>query len=311
MQTENKRTKLNKDDFLESPFSHSKSSFQSIRIQISRNTLLAILFSLLIHALFLFFLAPVIDFTPPSAPLPTKLEVSLAPPTPVKALKKNKKKKSAKNKIVKEVQPEPKVLVQKPVENKRSDFAVPKPPIKPSPTPVPVQNPEPVTNNTVAEAPTDMASYIKAQQAKRQAQEADAARQNAEALAREMAPSLAQAREERIKNNFKNGTNGIFEITSFSPRRAAFTFKGWINDYSSARRESYEVEAGAGEDIRLVMIRKMISLIREHYDGNFKWQSQRLGGLITMSARPEDSEDLEDFMMKEFFGSNYKNAVGF
>lgn len=304
MQIENNQTKLlNIDDFLESPFSHSKSGGQLIRIHISRNTLLAVLFSLLIHALILFFLAPMIDFTPPSAPLPSKLEVSLAPPMPAKVVKKNQ--------IVQEAQPKPKVFAQKPVEHKKSDFAIPKPPIKPSHNPIPVQNQEPATNNTVAEAPTDMASYVKAQQAKREAQEADATRQNADAATREMTPSLAQMREERIKNNFKSGTNGIFEITSLSPRYAAFAFKGWTNDYSNARREAYEVEASNGEDVRLVMVRKMISLIRDHYQGDFNWQSQRLGRTVVQSARIEDSEGLEDFMMREFFGSNYKNAVGF
>jgi hypothetical protein len=67
------------------------------------------------------------------------------------------------------------------------------------------------------------------------------------------------------------------------------------------------VEAGRGEDIRLVMIRRMIAIVREHYDGDFDWISNRLGRTVTLSARPADNAALEDFLMKEFFGNNYKN----
>lgn len=56
------------------------------------------------------------------------------------------------------------------------------------------------------------------------------------------------------------------------------------------------------------MIKKMISLIRRHYDGDFNWESQRLGREVVKSARPEDSAELEEFMMMEFFGTNYKNT---
>ena len=56
------------------------------------------------------------------------------------------------------------------------------------------------------------------------------------------------------------------------------------------------------------MIKKMISLIRQHYKGDFNWESHRLNRTIIMSARIEDSEGLEDFMMAEFFGRNYKTS---
>jgi hypothetical protein len=198
----------------------------------------------------------------------------------------------------------PKVMTQKPSrDTKPADFSVPEVLAAKQPT----SEPPPPIETKPNDAPTDMASYIKAQQAKRNAQEADAGRQNAEAVAREVGPNQEQIRDERIKNNFKNGTNGIFEITSLSGRHAAFSFKGWTNDYSNARRESFEVEASTGQDVRLVMIRKMISLIRRHYDGDFNWQSERLHREIVKSARLEDSAELEEFMMMEFFGTNYKN----
>lgn len=109
------------------------------------------------------------------------------------------------------------------------------------------------------------------------------------------------------KNNLKSGTNGIFEITSKSARRATFAFKGWTNDYSNAKLQYFEVEASTGQDIRLLIIRRMIALIREHYQGDFTWESHRLGRSVTQSARLEDNAGLEDFLMMEFFGTNYRN----
>lgn len=276
-----------------------------IRINISRNTLIAIVFSLLIHALVLFVILPHINFDNAAAPQSTALEVSLVPPvTPKLEIP-----------VLPEPEPEPvkpepkviksppKVMTQKPSKNtKPADFSVPEVIATKEPTP----EPQPPIETKPNDAPTDMASYVKAQQAKRNNFEAEAVRQNAEAVAREVGPSQEQIRDERIKNNFKNGTNGIFEITSLSGRHAAFSFRGWTNDYSNARREAFEVEASAGQDVRLVMIRKMISLIRRHYDGDFNWESQRLGREVVKSARPEDSTELEEFMMMEFFGTNYK-----
>jgi hypothetical protein len=152
-----------------------------------------------------------------------------------------------------------------------------------------------------------MMAYVNAKRQQRLAMENDAAKQNAEAVAKEQGPSAEQVREQRIKDNLKVGTNGIFEITSLNSRHAGFSFRGWTSDYSNARREAFEVEAGVGQDIRLLVVRKMIVLIRQHYQGDFNWESQRLGRVVIQSARPEDNAGLEDFMMMEFFGTYYKN----
>jgi hypothetical protein len=47
-------------------------------------------------------------------------------------------------------------------------------------------------------------------------------------------------------------------------------------------------------------VRRMIELIREHYQANFSWDSHRLGRVVTLSARKEDSVGLEDFLLNEF-----------
>ena len=286
-----------------SPFSKSQRGDRLIRINLSRNTLIAIIFSLLIHGLILLIVVPQINFDNAAAPEPQAIEVSLAPPKSAQVIEPKppeKQQEVPKEKRPKVIKATPKVITQKPNRYSKPTFTVPKVLTTPKPSPevAPPQD----------SAPTDMASYVKARQAQRQATEADAAKQNVDAVAREAGLSESKIRDEHIKNNLKNGTNGIFEITSLSSRRAAFAFRGWTNDYSNARRESFEVEASPGQDVRVLMIRKMITLIRQHYQGDFNWDSHRLGRVEVKSARLEDSANLEEFMMMEFFGPNYKTA---
>lgn len=292
----------------------ANSGDQHFNIRISRNTLLAIIFSLLLHAL-VFFAVPQIKFdTPPSAPA-TAIQVSLAPPIiPTQVIEPIQEPQQPSAEPLPQLIPPspvpkvPKVITQKALPDKKPSFVVPQ-----SPEPKPELNTRPLKEPQAKESPveqqyTDMASYVKAMQAKRLDAEAVAAQINAEAAARERGPTEAQLREERIRKNLKYGTNGIFEITSMGQRNATFAFRGWTNDYLGSRREFYEVEASGGQDIRLIMIRRMIALIREHYDGNFNWESHRLGRSLVLSARPEDGAGLEDFLMMEFFGSNYKST---
>jgi hypothetical protein len=290
----------NFDEFLAQALRLSSVQGKSISINISRNTLIAIALSLLIHAIFFFFL-PSIQFDEPPASPATTIEVSLAPPKATSVLE------AIPEVIPEPVKPQP---VVKPVKQPKVIAKAPKPLSKPEFTvPEPTPEPKPPTKEPVLDPAKfpDMASYMKAVQASRKGAAYDAARQNAEAIASQRGPSEEQLRDERIKNNFKSGTNGIFEITSKSSRHATFVFKGWTNDYSNARLQYFEVEASTGQDIRLSIIKRMIALIREHYQGDFTWESHRLGRSVTQSARIEDNAGLEDFLMMEFFGSNYRN----
>jgi len=285
-----------------------------IRINISRNTLLAVLFSLILHAV-LFFVVPAIKFDDSAAKPAQAIEVSLAPVRlPTKVLEPEapaqpvvqKPAEPPKKPVTK--QAKPKVATPKPVENRKSDFTLPDTPkVKPELDTRPNREPA-IKEPPVEQQYTDMASYVRARQAQRQNADAVAANVNAEAAARERGPTEAQMRDERIKRNLNTGTNGIFEITSLGARNATFAFRGWTNDYSTSKRQFFEVEANNGEDVRLLMIRRMIALIREHYQGNFNWESHRLGRSVVQSARPEDNAGLEDFLMMEFFGSNYKTT---
>lgn len=285
--------RTDQSDFYLTPLNRALMPRVWLRIQVERNTLLAIVFSLLVHGLILFLALPQLNLDS-AALASTTIQVSLAPPPaeapppPVELPKPPKKPKPISR---------PKVMTQKP-SSKPSDFNLPE--VAPSPAPSAPVAP-------AKDQPVDMMAYVNAKRQQRLAMENDAAKQNAEAVAKEQGPSAEQVREQRIKDNLKVGTNGIFEITSLSARHAGFSFRGWTSDYSNARREAFEVEAGVGQDIRLLVVRKMIVLIRQHYQGDFNWESQRLGRVVIQSARPEDNAGLEDFMMMEFFGTYYKN----
>ncbi|OGV76670.1 MAG: hypothetical protein A3I83_02930 [Methylotenera sp. RIFCSPLOWO2_02_FULL_45_14] len=309
----------NFDGFLSGKALKSVHGDRFIRINMSRNTLIAIVFSLLLHALILFVALPKIQLDNASATLPRAMEVSLSPPKPaatvIEQTPVEEPIEPTKEPIARVDKPaiaKPRIMAQKPtpkiIKSEKPSFTVPVELVKPQPALNPQLAKEPVLKELQPEDFPDMQSYVKAMQARRNASETNAAQQNAEAVARERGPSEEQVRDERIKRNFQTGTNGIFEITSLSSRNATFAFRGWTSDYSSSKRQFFEVEAKSGQDVRLVMIKRMIALIREHYQGDFNWESHRLGRSVVQSARPEDNAGLEDFMMMEFFGSNYKSS---
>ncbi len=179
------------------------------------------------------------------------------------------------------------------------------PPVPPEPVPRPVL---PLNlERSIEPAPTDMLSYVNAKRARRQAEEMAIAR-SAENSIRQ--PSADEVRLANVRRNLQpGGTNGIFQILDIQPRTARFSFRAWMSSDSNPRRETITVDAGPGEDIRLAIIRRMIGLIRIYNSGDFNWESQRLGQVVVMSAREEDTLQLEDFLMREFFSVGIKNRA--
>ena len=272
----------------------------TLQINISRNTLIAVCFSILLHLLLLLWLKPTIllpdgaqgkpqpitvTLNAPIKPAAPQAEAVVEPPPPV-------------------AQPhpaKPKPVRSRPQKTQPDVMAVEKAaPDAIAKAPAPASTPEPEPEA----APTDMMSYVKAAQAKRQAAENYAAQINADAAARERQPTEEELRTAAIKRNLEqSGTNGIFQILSKTDRSAVFAFHGWKRDFSYNRREVVQVDAAPGEDIERLVIRRMIKLIREHEQGYFTWESYRLGRTVTLSAKPEDNAGLEDFLIQEIFGS--------
>jgi hypothetical protein len=100
-----------------------------------------------------------------------------------------------------------------------------------------------------------------------------------------------------------DGTGGVFTITRMGVSSAEFAFNGWNRAGRGRWREYIQVEAQPGGDIERAVVRRMIALIREHYNGDFRWDSYRLGRTVVLSAAPQDNAGLEEFLMREFFGT--------
>jgi hypothetical protein len=96
-------------------------------------------------------------------------------------------------------------------------------------------------------------------------------------------------------------SGGIFEIRRMGVFDAEFLFYGWNKDINRRMSQVIEVKLGNNSDIRIAIVRRMIALIREHEREDFSWQSQRLGRVVTLSARLADTPGLEEFFMREFF----------
>ena len=253
-----------------------------LNIRISRNTSIAILISLLIHALVLFFVLPQLlkpngGFPPPKA-LTITLNQNKSQSSPKDNASKQKTKHVKSN--ANDTTPPP-VIASKSEPNNIPTQALPRPPES--------------SKQNQAEQATDMMSLINANRQRRQAEEQSAS-------AKDRGAPIEDQRDAAIKRNLaQEGTNGIFQIRYIGLHTGQFSFKGWKNNYNNARLETFDVQAKGSESIQLAIIRKMIAIIRQEYSGDFQWESQQLGRAVTLSARLEDSAELEQFLLKEMF----------
>jgi hypothetical protein len=248
------------------------------------------LVSVILHALV--FSIPVQKAAPPITNAPGPMSVVInSPEAPVTA------------EIVPPPQPQPTARPAPTVIARRAPTArepptVPKAPQE-TPTPEPVPTP-----------PVDMLAMIEARRAQRRAAESAAARGPPSAENREM--SKEEAASASLNRNLqtlagREGVGGVFQVIRIGPRTGEFAFNGWRPDSQRKWREVIEVDAGTGGNVELTMVKRMIELIRTHYSGDFNWESYRLQRVIILSARKEDQEGLEDFLMREFFGPQVLN----
>jgi hypothetical protein len=237
--------------------------------------------SVLAHLLLLAFLPASPPPLPASAAQPP-MQVVIATPQPAATLP----------------EPTPPEAVPRPVER-----PVPRPPTvaRPRPTAPPTPRPDAAPAEAPTKAPSeppavDMMAAIEARRASRRAAEAG-----------RNAPPAPNVAEDAASRNLKTltggeGVGGVFEILEKGTRRGTFAFNGWRPEARGKWRTVIEVDAGLGGNLELAMVRRMIELIREYYSGDFRWESHRLDRVVTLSARPQDTAGLEEFMMREFFG---------
>lgn len=157
---------------------------------------------------------------------------------------------------------------------------------------------------TPAPPDMDMSTMLAAARERRQAAEDSAVRENAAARAAEQGPSANDIARENIafqEHRGSGGTNGVFEIVSKGPRVAMYIFRGWTTDARHSRSQTITVDAGRNGDVEKAIVDSMIALIRQYYSGDFNWQSQRLGRIVSLSARQADTAGLQAFLLREFF----------
>ncbi len=157
---------------------------------------------------------------------------------------------------------------------------------------------------------SDLSSYIEARRRSRGAPPPSAAQGNAsnappaeadiERRNRIVAANLASNPTPTFGYDPRSG-GGIFQITRIGSSEAEFIFNGWNKDIGRNIKQRIEVRIGDNADIRIAIARRIIAIIRESETGDFSFLSLRLGYRTTLSARPADNAELEDFMMREFF----------
>jgi type IV secretory pathway VirB10-like protein len=171
---------------------------------------------------------------------------------------------------------------------------------------LPHEKPAPVVQAEPKPAPPppemDISQYIEARRRARgapspsePAEESESARGNRIALA-----NIAAANG-RSKGDDRNETGGVFSISNKTFRSADLKFRGWNPNFKRRWLQQIQVEQGTEVDIETAIVKKMIELIRKEKTGDFEWDSHRLQRVVTMSARVQDTAELQAFLFKEMF----------
>jgi len=182
---------------------------------------------------------------------------------------------------------------------------------QPSATPsLPAPPPAAAPRSPAVPIEGDLASYVEAKRRARGEQAAAASQDDApnagpaedqnERRNRIIAANLAAADTPAFGYDPKNG-GGIFQLQHVGYDDAEFYFAGWNKDIGRRAKQLIEVRTGENSDIRIAVVRRMISIIREHESGDFVWLSAGRTRQTVLSARPSDNAKLEAFMMREFF----------
>ena len=206
-------------------------------------------------------------------------------------------------------EPQPPPVESVPVPPAPTPTPAPRPAPRPAPKAIPAPTPPPVAvapreapaplplPPPIPAPPVDMLAAVEARRAQRRALESEQAR----APPSDKPPSDAATRNLATLSG-QEGVGGVFQVLRIGTRTGEFAFNGWRPSGRNQWREVIEVDAGLHGNVQVAMIKRMIQLIRTHYSGDFYWESHRLGRVVMLSAKEEDNEGLEDFMMKEFFG---------
>jgi type IV secretory pathway VirB10-like protein len=178
---------------------------------------------------------------------------------------------------------------------------------KEKPVEVVKAEPKPVT----PPAEPDLQSYIEARRKARGAPSPSdqPAEESEDARANRIAMANIAAANGRSRGDDRNETGGVFSISNKTFHSADLKFRGWNPNFKRRWLTQLTVEQGTEVDVETAIVKKMIELIRKEKTGEFQWDSQRLQRVVTMSARPQDTAELQAFLFKEMF-PDYRPGPG-
>jgi type IV secretory pathway VirB10-like protein len=161
--------------------------------------------------------------------------------------------------------------------------------------------PKPKEETKAPPQEVDMQAYIEAQRKKRgapaqtdQAEESEATRGTRNALANIAAINGRGGQD-------PNETEGMFDIKNKTFNSADIKFKVWNSNFKRRWLTSVTVERGSEPDIETAIVKKMIEMIRKETKGDFTWRDERTDRVYVLSARPEDTQELMNFLYKQMF----------
>ncbi|AIY42202.1 hypothetical protein LT85_3044 [Collimonas arenae] len=267
--------------------------------------IVGVLISILFHAVGIWYLLTQLPIELPSTPAPGNMgtvSITLAP-APTNAPKPQVKTPPAKPKTA----PAP----AKPRKTTPRTAQIRKP-ITPV-APETVVTPQPDAPKYAESVQEDFSSHIQAARERREAAQAQERAMEGDNSPSEDAPQspndIARANIQAQRgwmgiDKAKNG--GIFEVRDKTPFRANLVFHGWSTDNNRNATQYIPVERGADVSIEMAIVNKMIEMIRKKTQTDIPWRSQRLGRVITLSARLKDTDELQQFLMREMF---YQDAA--
>jgi hypothetical protein len=160
--------------------------------------------------------------------------------------------------------------------------------------------PQPKEETKLQPDETDMAAYIeKRRQARGARSEQPAEESDAQRGMRNAMANIAAINGRGGQD--PNETGGVFSVTNKTFSRADVKFRGWNPNFKRRWLTAVTVERGSDPDIETAIVKKMIELIRKEKSGDFEWDSHRLNKVVSLSARPQDTKELMDFLYKEMF----------
>jgi type IV secretory pathway VirB10-like protein len=179
----------------------------------------------------------------------------------------------------------------------------------PNEKPVEVVKAEPKTVAPPAEP--DLQAYIEARRRARGAASPSdqPAEESEDARANRIAMANVAAANGRSRGDDRNETGGVFSISNKTFHSAELKFRGWNPNFKRRWLQQLTVEQGTEVDVETAIVKKMIELIRKEKTGDFEWDSHRLQRVVTMSARPQDTAELQAFLFKEMF-PEYRTGRG-